>query len=363
MSATTIQGTLTSALGLTPIVGSILVSWNSFTDASLQFHPGGSTLEAIGSDGSYDFQLAANLGATPQPSYYTAKYFVGNQQFSENWVVPVSGTALTIQQIRVTQTVPPMPFQVQVSQLYSATANIGDICIFDGVSFVPVTVQQVYPFSFSSVSVVSVPGATHAQGTALIVQVYDSLGNQLDPAINVDPFFGDVTLGFNSSSSGYGFIYGGFGRSLPNYSKHFTSQSAVTVRQNQHRFNTPNLSISVYDDDGNLIDEQATIQVTSTYDVNVSFASPTTFRVVILGAIGVTPSSGGSDQPSVPYLLSISNQRTVSILASVHGQGIYAIPFGFDADGNSVAVDYSRDSQGNLTLSFDPAFSGTVQVN
>lgn len=291
MANVTIQGSLCLALGLGPVVGSIRVSNPSFTDANGVFHPEDTAVIPIGNDGSYSFTLAPTEQGTPGPVFYTAAYYIGPGgmlEATESWSVPVTTAMLSIDQIRVNKSIPPAPFLVQVSQLYSATANIGDVLVFNGHNYVPVTLQTSFPFAFTTVSNISISQTQHAQGTSLFVRVYDSSGNQLDAAVKVEPVSGNVTITFGSDRSGFGFVYGGLGRGLPNASKLFVNQASGVFHQSEHRFNTPNLDVAIYDSSGNEIDANASIQLSPSFDISITFSGPKTFKAVVLGALGAT---------------------------------------------------------------------------
>ena len=83
--------------------GTVIVSWPAFATAAGQSVPAGSTSTAIAIDGSFTVRLAPNAGATPEGSFYTAVYHLyGGTVSREYWVVPVSGTAVTVSSIRST---------------------------------------------------------------------------------------------------------------------------------------------------------------------------------------------------------------------------------------------------------------------
>ncbi len=93
VATTTVQGTVYRADG-TAASGTLLVSWPQFTTAANQAVAAGSTTVAIRQDGFVSLQLAANTGASPAGSYYTAVYHLKDGTVSrEYWVVPAAGTA------------------------------------------------------------------------------------------------------------------------------------------------------------------------------------------------------------------------------------------------------------------------------
>ena len=275
------------------MVGSFTITNDNFTDASGQFHPASEQTVFVASNGHFSFHIAPNQNSIPNNTHYSVVYHLRSGVSTEDdyWVVPVTSAVLSLEQVRINRSVPPLPFQVQVSQLYSATASVGDCLVFNGATYVPTTIQSVFPFTFTNQQQISIPASAHGQGAALLVQVYDDTGNVLDPSLNVDPVTGNALITFGTATSGRGVIYGGLGRSLPNFSQFFAGAQSVTISQAQHRFNTGNLIVSVYDAAGNLIDSAATIQITGTYDVIVTFSGPATFTVVIAGCLGVDLSS------------------------------------------------------------------------
>ena len=90
VATTTVADTVYSANG-TPAVGTILVSWNSFTTTGGQTVPAGNTSVTLGAGGQFTIALAPNAGATPMGSYYTAVFHLSDGTTSrEYWVVPVT---------------------------------------------------------------------------------------------------------------------------------------------------------------------------------------------------------------------------------------------------------------------------------
>jgi hypothetical protein len=90
VATTTVQDTVYNANG-TPAVGTVLVSWSSFTTTGGQTVPAGSTSVTIGAGGQLAIALVANAGATPMGSYYTAVFHLNDGTTSRQyWVVPVT---------------------------------------------------------------------------------------------------------------------------------------------------------------------------------------------------------------------------------------------------------------------------------
>lgn len=369
MTPTRIAGKLATALGQ-PITGSITITNPAFTSGDGTYVPAATATAVVASDGSYSFHLVPTYNASPFV-YYTAQYHLlhGAALGTETWTVPPTTATLSIgPSIRVPQTIPPPPFVVQTSQIFSADANIGDALIWNGQQWTPTTIQQSFGFTFTNQTTLSIPASAHAQGASLLVAVYDLAGNVLTPTINVAPGVGDVTIWFGGATSGYGFLSGGLGRSLPNFSASFAGALSATIPQSQHRFATNNLAIAVYDTKGNLLNTSAAISVDSSLNVNVALSAPQTFTVVILGAIGATinqiQNTGGLTTPSVPYTVQVNSSTAGTITAATHGKGTSPIAFAFSNDNppRSAALSYTRDSAGNLALSFGTFFTGTIEV-
>ena len=81
--------------------GTVLVSWPSFTSASGQSVPKGSTSITLGAGGKLNVSLAPNAGATPAGTYYTVAYHLGDGSTSrEYWSVPVSTGMLSLAAVR-----------------------------------------------------------------------------------------------------------------------------------------------------------------------------------------------------------------------------------------------------------------------
>jgi spore coat protein U-like protein len=73
VATTTIQDTVYRADG-TPAGGTIVVSWPAFTTSAGQAVAAGNTSVTLGPNGSLTLALTANVGATPDGSYYVRMY-------------------------------------------------------------------------------------------------------------------------------------------------------------------------------------------------------------------------------------------------------------------------------------------------
>ena len=87
ISTTEIEDTIYRADG-TPANGDLMVSWQAFSVGGHAVSAGMKSI-AINADGTVDFSLAPNAGATPNGSYYTVLYHLSDGTVStEYWVVP-----------------------------------------------------------------------------------------------------------------------------------------------------------------------------------------------------------------------------------------------------------------------------------
>jgi hypothetical protein len=93
ISTTTVQGTIYRADG-TAAQGTVIVSWPAFSTAANQAVAAGTAAATIGSGGMLSVNLAPNLGAYPEGTYYTAVYHLNDGTVTkEYWVVPAASSA------------------------------------------------------------------------------------------------------------------------------------------------------------------------------------------------------------------------------------------------------------------------------
>jgi hypothetical protein len=120
IQTTNVQGIVYRADG-SPAQGTLLVSWPGFTAADGSAVAAGNTTVTIAADGSLSLALAANAGANPQGTYYTAVYHMNDGTVQkEYWVVPQAATA-TISELRA-RVVPAAVAQQSVTQQYVDTS-------------------------------------------------------------------------------------------------------------------------------------------------------------------------------------------------------------------------------------------------
>jgi hypothetical protein len=106
----------------TTATGTVIVSWQAFTNAIGQAVPAGTTSATIGAGGALSLQLAPNAGATPMGTYYTAIYHLNDGSVSrEFWVVPVSQAPVAVSAIKST-VIPTSVAMQTVSKSYVDTA-------------------------------------------------------------------------------------------------------------------------------------------------------------------------------------------------------------------------------------------------
>jgi hypothetical protein len=99
---TTVTDTLYHADGSTA-QGTLLISWPQFTTASGAAVAAGSTTVTLSSGGGLSVALAPNAGSNPIGSYYTVVYHLDDGTLTrENWMVPVSSTAVHLTAVRST---------------------------------------------------------------------------------------------------------------------------------------------------------------------------------------------------------------------------------------------------------------------
>jgi hypothetical protein len=124
VTTTTVSDTVYSADG-SPAQGSLLISWPQFSTMSGASIAAGSTTVTLSSGGGLSVTLAPNAGSNPIGSYYTVLYHLNDGTVTrENWVVPVSSTAVNLAAVR--STVMPTSVAMQtVSKAYVDRAVAG----------------------------------------------------------------------------------------------------------------------------------------------------------------------------------------------------------------------------------------------
>ncbi len=117
VATTAIADTVQYANGQ-PAQGTVLLSWPGFVTASGVSVQKGTTSVTLGTNGALSVSLAANGGATPIGTFYTVVYHLNDGSVTrEYWAVPVSGTPVTLAQVRTT-VLPSAVAQQTVSKQY-----------------------------------------------------------------------------------------------------------------------------------------------------------------------------------------------------------------------------------------------------
>ncbi len=140
VATTTIQDTVYRADG-TPAGGMILVSWPAFTTAAGQAVAAGNTSVTLGSNGVLSLALTANIGATPDGSYYTAVFHLDDGTTSQQyWVVPGSSTPVALATIQ-SQVLPTSVAMQTASRAYvdARIAQVQTGGTGTGTTYVPTT--------------------------------------------------------------------------------------------------------------------------------------------------------------------------------------------------------------------------------
>jgi hypothetical protein len=76
----------------------------------------------------------------------------------------------------------------------------------------------------------------------------------------------------------------------------------------------------------------------------------------------LAPSTIGGGGALPPFTAGVSGSTSIGYTAGQHSQGTNAIASCFDASGNGVGCSWSRNGSGDISLTFNPAFNGTVQI-
>ncbi len=100
LQKTQIQDTLFNADG-SKVEGTVMITWKSFTavDGSTVVN---STVDVPIVQGLLSVGLTPNEGAVPSGTSYRANYTLNNgRRFSETWIVPISGSPVTVSDVRV----------------------------------------------------------------------------------------------------------------------------------------------------------------------------------------------------------------------------------------------------------------------
>jgi hypothetical protein len=242
-----------------------------------------------------------------------------------------------------------------------------------------VLVQQTQPSysqAFSNQTSVTILGAIHQLGSALLVwQVVDTTGVVLEPTMTVDSTTFDVTFTFRQAQSGTMVL----GRGLLLYSQAFSATTQLVVPGATHGFQTLGLRVQCYDNGSPVRTaiQPGHVQLNqSTFDVT------TTFRQAQAGVLLISAQPGVRVTGAAPSAaVSTAGQGTLSghaqLVATQPGTGVTTTlipgtthPFaanpvlvyaydtsGFAAEIGDVAFDPATH---DIALTFDQALQGAL---
>ena len=147
-----------------------------------------------------------------------------------------------------------------------------------------------YTVSFTNQTTVSIPGTTHALGTAdLLVRVYTVSGTQnilTQVPVSIAPATADVTVTFVTPASGTVIVSGAGPRFVATY----TNTTTVSVAGATHGLGTAALLFAVYDNASprqSLLPNTITVDP-NTFNVVMTFLTPTSGRLLIVKATAIT---------------------------------------------------------------------------
>lgn len=200
-------------------------------------------------NGAVSVDLAPNSTLTPAGTLYKVEYKISNAPSpmqTEYWSVPTGG-----------------PYAIREVRWQLTAAD--------------------YSVNQSGLTWTVSAGAHGIRHRNLLVACYDSSGNEVECAKNVNPSTYTVTARFSASQTGRVFINGSsLGGYTPNPAKAFTSATSVTFANSEHNLNTARLVGACYDSSGDEFACQITVNPT-TFAVTATFASAATGILVIGG--------------------------------------------------------------------------------
>lgn len=139
--------------------GTLSISWSAFTDSSGLVHPRGQLQYRV-TNGVVNLFLVANAGSTPTGTSYAVSYSLTNGlPMVETWVVPVSGSPVTLATIRTTPTPTPTWTTLNTSALTGILqcaqfpTLTGDATSIAGACAVTLANTAVTPGSYTSANI------------------------------------------------------------------------------------------------------------------------------------------------------------------------------------------------------------------
>jgi hypothetical protein len=201
-----------------------------------------------------------------------------------------------------------------------------------------------YSTTFSSATSVTV---THNLGTkAVLVQVYDTSGNQVDPQSVTTTSTSVVTLTFGAAFSGSVVVIG-LTTLIGEYSTSWVAQTSVSVN---HALNSLTPLIQVFDASGNLVVAQ-NVAITDANHVTLTFGAAFTGSVVVVAISG----------PARQVNASWTSQTSVTVTHYLSSTAV--IVQAFDASGNVVVPQsITVVDANNVTLTFALSFTGSCSI-
>jgi hypothetical protein len=189
INRTRIQDTMYNANG-TLANGWLTIRWDGFTAADGSTVAGNSfNVKLV--NGVLLLDLAPNTGSNPTGSSYTVTYLLdGKRTYTETWVVPQSGAALRVGQVRVAA--PPLPSgggggSSPVANIYTSGGNTG----IGPVTFVPSTTLEVYDAGLAGATQQILRGGA-GQGTTPLLAFHPDAGSNF-VGFRAPPLSGSTT--------------------------------------------------------------------------------------------------------------------------------------------------------------------------
>ena len=209
-----------------------------------------------------------------------------------------------------------------------------------------------YTASFTSITN---QNFTHSLNDAqVVVQVYDSLNEQITPDVIDIIDANTVNLQFSLATSGFVTIQGGvFSPTVLTsnlVSTGFVNQTTVNYN---HGLNMLHPFIQVYDNTNQII-EPATITAVDANNITVTFGSSTTGTIIVTGNAKVPADGIGK------YSTSFSGVTTLTVTHNLND--LYPDVTVYDNTGLKIFPDVTLLNANSLTLDFSSSTTGNVSV-
>ncbi len=172
ITKTRIQDTLYNADG-SLASGQATIAWGGFTAADGSTVVGNSLVLRI-VNGVLRVDLVSNANATPAGVVYTVTYLLsGRSSYTENWVVPESGAALRVSQVRVVQASGGGGGSTGPANIYTSGGNTG----IGPTPFAPTTDVEVYDATASTGVTKQIIRGGAGQGTNPLLALHPGTGS------------------------------------------------------------------------------------------------------------------------------------------------------------------------------------------